>query len=378
MSANNNADELFTLDTESSGREQSRFAILPRPAKHPDFVRYAAPRVSGAVYVHRSAWSQMRELAMSGGRNERIGMLLGRPCTDELGDYTLIMGVEAALPGEYVGTPGFVKISAEGRAAVKARAAQTYMGWEDVGWFHTHPLGAPSFSSTDFDEQGTLLDYQVGIVAATQHFQNGGSDPLGVYLGPVGRRLSGSIPAPLLKPLLPKPPSPPVEQKDELVEPEGRRPRYFTPKMLNRLPVGDATVIAALALTQVALATWVHSAIHSTPAIAAASTAQVAPPRTTIKRVVRTAPGLISEARCMPGQRLTVPVRIPASDRYAVDVSVLDPAAVSATYTAQTSTLAVTCLSAGTSAIEFRDNATGASAGVVIDVSSNTTRQEVP
>lgn len=357
----NDTDELFALDITSSGREASRFAILPRPKNNPDFVRYTAPEAPSVVYIYRAAWYQMRDIALDAGRNEAIGLLLGRPCTDERGAYTLVMAVEAALPGEYVGMPGFVKISAAGKAALKARAAQKYPGLEDVGWFHTHPSGEPRFSQTDFEEQGTLLEHQVGIVAASECYQRGQGDPLGVYLGPVGDRLSGSV--------LPRQPKTMAPAPVEVAVPDdGRHARHRAPELLHRLPVGGIIAVAVLMLMQLGLASWVHGAIRAQPAAATAARAATVITRT--RRVVRVVPALFTARRCAVGVRLSVPVRVSLARTSALRVTALNPAVASASYAAGNRELTISCLAYGTTTVELRDPSSRATAGLVVSVSS--------
>jgi hypothetical protein len=347
----NDTDGLFTLDVEAGGRERSQFAILPRPKNNPDYIRYTAPGAAGVVYIHRAAWLEMRSIALRAGRNEAIAILLGRPCSDEDGNYTLVMAVEAALPGEYIGSSGSVKISAAGKAALKQRAAQNHAGWEDVGWFHTHPFGEPRFSPTDNDEQATRLEHQVGIVAASQYYHGHRGDPLGVYLGPAGHRLRGSVPAPQVERQSPTP----VEEPSAAVERRSRPTRAEIPK---RLPMGSVAV-ALILLTQLGLASWVRGAIR---------TRQTVTVVTQTRRVVRQVPGPFVAQQCVAGGQVSVPVPVPPAVARDVDLTVVNSAVAAARYMATSRNVTVTCLSPGTTTIELHDPSSHATADLVVTV----------
>jgi proteasome lid subunit RPN8/RPN11 len=368
MSADNSAG-LFDLDIEPRGRETSKFVFLPRPDRNPDFVLYTAPGIAGVVYIYRPAFEQMRKIALEAAPNETIGMLCGRPCMDDEGVYTLVMAVERARPGEYVGTPGSVRISAGGKAALKARAAQRWPGMEDVGWFHTHPRGEARFSNTDFDEQSTLVAHHVGIVASVDRYMSRRGDPLGVYLGPAGVRLAGTR-TPIA---LPAPPEAPVKPNVQ------GKPKYFTPEMLKQLRVGTVVIVALLALSQALTATWVRGAIKDHEA-SAGNLVEPTPvvsspaPGAITKRVVRLTPALLAARKCSPGEQVRFAARVPRTFRDGLAVESLDTGIATADYDVAKRRVSVECLTVGDTVVEVRHGASGAAAAVAISVNTSPPR----
>jgi proteasome lid subunit RPN8/RPN11 len=357
---------LFELDFTSGGRETSHLAFLARPAGHPDYVPYDAAAVTSVVYIHRVALEQMRTIALQSAPNETIGVLMGRPCQDDQGTYTLVMAVEQAIPGEYVGTPGSVRISGAGRAAMKARAAQRWPGWEDVGWFHTHPHSPARFSATDYDEQTTLLAHQVGVVASGRSFLNGDdAEPLGVYLGPSGHRLLARQPAAL--------PAPHPVAPNPVDQPDLPKRRFFTPEMLKNLPIGVATIVLLLVALQVGGTVWVHGAVAGdqaqSPNVLAAAPGSDPAPTVVTKRVVERVPALLAARTCQPGERLEVAVRAPRAYRDDLMAASRDPRIAWAVYDTAAREVSVVCVADGETVIEIR-HASGTVAGVAISVTS--------
>ncbi|WP_354699931.1 hypothetical protein DSM112329_00189 [Paraconexibacter sp. AEG42_29] len=368
MSHEDTVEDLFELGIEPLGRETSKHVVLSRPDRNPDFFRYEGAGSNGVVYVHRDAAEQMRLISQAAMPNETIGMLCGRPCTDEHGDYTLVLAVEPARPGEYVGTPGTVRISSAGRLALRRRAAQRWPGWEDVGWFHTHPHGAPRFSSVDFDEQATLQPHQVGIVAAVSYYRNDREDPLGVYIGPNRDRLARAhAPTPVQYDT--------PEREVVVLEEEVVQTKYFTPELLKQLRVGVGASVAILLLSQALAANWVRGVVDDRAlqtAGAAVTPATVAAPErktaTRTKTVVRSRPALVTARRCEAGGRVRLGVQVPQAFRDGLAVSALNPAIATVSYDVATRSVDVTCLSPGTTVVQFRHSATGASASVAVAV----------
>ena len=173
------------------GRSKVTLLVQPRPRRNPSYVRYGDQLASPEVFIHVRVIEDLRRETLAAMPHETIGALLGRPCRDDYGIYVVVENVMTAAPDEHEGTPGAVRISGDGRASMHRRAAQRHPTLEPVGWWHSHPRGAPRYSSVDRDEQATYPRlHHVGIVVAAELFDEGppyggrSPDPLGVYVGP--------------------------------------------------------------------------------------------------------------------------------------------------------------------------------------------------
>jgi proteasome lid subunit RPN8/RPN11 len=183
------------------GRSKVTLLVQPRPRRNPAYVLYGDQLASPEVFVHRRVIEDLRREALEAMPHETIGALLGRPCRDDYGIYVVVENAMTAAPDEHEGTPGAVRISGDGRASMHRRAAQRHPTLEPVGWWHSHPRGAPRYSSVDRDEQHTYpRPHHVGIVVAAEYFDDRppsggrGADPLGVYVGPSSALLARRAP----------------------------------------------------------------------------------------------------------------------------------------------------------------------------------------
>ena len=159
----------------------------PRPDDNAALEAFVADGDGFRAYVHSGVLDSIREHAKVAGRNETIGLLMGRICRDlKGGPYTLVMVAEGAKEGEYESTPSYVELSTEGQLSVRRRLEDTHPDREIVGWFHTHPSYSPHFSSVDTDQQRTWNDPDhIGIV----YSGISPTEPFGVYRGPDAIRL---------------------------------------------------------------------------------------------------------------------------------------------------------------------------------------------
>ena len=364
--------DLFDLGSNRHGRDKTNHAYLPRPDSHSEFARYSARDVAGEVYIHANALRRMREIALDASPNETIGILCGRPCVDDRGEYTLVMAVEQARAAEYVGTPGSVRISAAGRAALKARAARLWAGWEDVGWYHTHPRGAPRFSSTDLDEQSTLMPHQVGIVSSVEHYRVKAADPLGVYLGPSGERLTDLRPASMREIALPP------ESGKKVIEP-ARIPPRVGPSSPKRIVIGVAAATALVLVSQALTAIWVRTAVGSHPLPVVTNTGATAHSGGQLEMVpqarplMRPIPSLFATRNCNVGDRLRLTATVPRNLRAGLTVVALRPKVVAVGYDLTGQVISVRCLAPGDTASEIRHGDGGPTAAVAITVTQPVT-----
>lgn len=189
-----NATGEATVAFAAHGRTSAALLVRPRPAVNGEYAVYCGQRESPTVFVHRRALGQLRDNALAALPNETIGVLLGRPCRDEGGEYAIVEAALAASSAEHAGSMQAVQISSTGRSALHRRAMQRHPVLESVGWWHSHPLGPPRYSQVDREEQATFPRvYHVGIVVAAERYASEDDhrepDPLGVYVGPRALRL---------------------------------------------------------------------------------------------------------------------------------------------------------------------------------------------
>lgn len=244
--------ELFEVPFHARGRTTSDLLFQARPKDHHDFFPYEDREGSEVAFLHQRVLDDLRVDALRAVPNEIIGILVGRVCQDDLGTFVLVMAACTAAATEYEGTPGAVRISVAGKAALRARAARVWPGFEVVGWWHSHPHGPPRFSHEDFNEQATVGRDHVGIVVAAEAYARrrwAPQEPLGVYLGARGIRLEcrGRIA--------------PDTREDARDAPPPRPAPAGAPEIVRALVV--ATVVILLAL--VATAWWTQRELRDEP-----------------------------------------------------------------------------------------------------------------
>lgn len=359
--------DLFELTATAPGRESSNAAYLPRPDGNPKYLPYGQPGMPRAVFVRRQAVDLMRKIALSADPNETIGVLLGRTCQDRDGEYTLVVGVEHAMPGEHEGNPGSVRIPASGRSMLKNRAAQNWPGWDDVGWYHTHPNSAPRFSQTDLVEQSTLLPNQVGIVASVRTFRNpDGTDPLGVYLGPAGRRLVAEMRPASEHAQLPTSVAPqvPLAIAEPAVPPANmqRKP----PEFRKRLAFGALALVMMLAVVQVVGSVWLHNGIRGNHVETMKSIQAVETNLTKSTGLI--VPTVLATRSCKAGEQFSLNVRVPVSISRGLTVVAPNTQVAEAEFSPRLRELTITCIAPGRGAVELRSDATGAAVSIPLYV----------
>lgn len=175
---------------EPRGRSKVALLVQPRPRRNASYRIYGDELGAPEVFVHVGVIADLCRAALDAMPDETIGTLLGRPCRDDYGTYVVVETALTAAGDEYEGTPGAVRISAQGRSSMQRRAAQRHPALEPVGWWHSHPHGPPRYSAVDCEEQRTYpREHHVGIVVAAQRLWDGAydeahPDALGVYVGP--------------------------------------------------------------------------------------------------------------------------------------------------------------------------------------------------
>lgn len=337
------AESLF----EPLGRGVSNLLFQDRPTDNAEFARYEGSSDASAVFIHKGVLEHLEAHSLHAIPNETIGMLLGRVCRDEQGVYVLVMAACTARPGECEGTPGGVRISVAGKAALRARAARLSPGFGVVGWWHSHTHGGPIFSGEDFVEQATGDRHHVGIVAAAAryHREDGrkSTDPIGVYVGIKGERLErvgGHRPSRAIADSRQKP-------SDQV-----RRP---TPRVPKELLASTAIVLLAILLSS----WWTQKHLNRVEAYVSQVTERNRPATAAQNRLV-----LLPIRNCKAGEEVAVRVLIPRLSRPGI-VMTGDPSVAVARLSPNASRLEIACVARGRTTITVRDQSASGSQAVV-------------
>jgi hypothetical protein len=179
-----------------SGRGASvTLLVKPRPRRHSAYVVYGDALDAPEVHIHVRVIEDIRRATLDGIPHETVGVLLGRPCRDDFGDYVIVENVLTAALGEQDGPPGAVRISAGGRTSLHRRGAERHPTLEPVGWWHSQPREMPRLNSLELDEYASnSRPHDVRILAAADLLHDPLSrpqmDPLGVYVGASATRLA--------------------------------------------------------------------------------------------------------------------------------------------------------------------------------------------
>ncbi|HEX8087865.1 MAG TPA: Mov34/MPN/PAD-1 family protein [Blastocatellia bacterium] len=185
----------------------SSILMRERPASNKNLVCFASQYDGFETYIHLDVLHSIAEQSKSEAPNETIGLLAGRVWRDVTGNYTVILAAEGAKRSEIDTTPSHVRISGAGNAEVRRRLEAAHPALDIVGWYHTHPVYTPRFSSVDETEQKTWTDpNSIGIVFSGLPLE----EPFGVYRGPVAellihksRQFESHKPAPVIQPAPP-------------------------------------------------------------------------------------------------------------------------------------------------------------------------------
>jgi proteasome lid subunit RPN8/RPN11 len=134
------------------------------------------------VFIARSVLRDLAELERREHPNETAGLLFGRFFTDGTQPCTMVTELIPPEPGEVIGTPVTVTITADGARQMKLRARTVNPCADPCGWAHTHPTMPAYFSGTDRREQRAWdANGSVGLVMS-------GLEPNGaqycVFVGP--------------------------------------------------------------------------------------------------------------------------------------------------------------------------------------------------
>ena len=117
------------------------------------------------VFIHRDVIADLGILERREHPDETAGLLFGRLFTDGTNPCALVRHLVWPEPGEVLGTPATVTITAEGSTGMGRRANERHPCADAVGWAHTHPTFDAYFSATDRAEQAVWTESaSVGLV----------------------------------------------------------------------------------------------------------------------------------------------------------------------------------------------------------------------
>jgi proteasome lid subunit RPN8/RPN11 len=345
------------------GRSSTPLLVHARPRESRDYLLYDSEPDAPSVYLHCKAAEQMRVATIRAVPNETIGVLLGRACRDERGVYTVVASAMVAIAEEFDGTRGAVRISAAGRSSLHGRASELHPTLEVVGWWHSHPHGAPRYSSVDLDEQATYpRAHHVGIVAAAEGYNRNGRpsdrhDPLGVYVGPRAIRLERAQRA-----MRPHPVLTGASEHSARIE---RSDRAGLPAVqaLRRLVLLGAGATMVLLAAIVGTAFWTQQVVRSRNSLTASPPVKVADrlqlplgARNAARSSATSLTFVLPKARtCQVGEHLAEPLSTSTSVRAGSAVVAADPEVVTPTYDARSQTLMIDCTSVGATAVLIGD-----------------------
>lgn len=144
-----------------------------------------APDVPLRVFLRRSAWDDIEEFAAAGDGEERGGILVGRPYTDDDGPFIVI---EGAIPAHNARpTVGGVTFTQQAWDDLETTMRARFSSELVVGWFHTHPgygvflSGYDRFTAHRFFPEWWQLTYVIDPLRQRQglfHWRDGGLQPL--------------------------------------------------------------------------------------------------------------------------------------------------------------------------------------------------------
>lgn len=134
---------------------------VPKGSSYTEFVTQDGRR----VFVHSDVLLDLAQLERAEHPNESAGLLFGRVFTDGVNQCALVRHLIRPEPGEVMGTPVTVTITAEGSNRMSQRAQERHPCADAVGWAHTHPTFSAYFSGTDRAEQAIwTAPASVGLV----------------------------------------------------------------------------------------------------------------------------------------------------------------------------------------------------------------------
>jgi proteasome lid subunit RPN8/RPN11 len=105
------------------------------------------------AFIARRVLLDLARLEAAEHPDETAGLLFGRYFSDGEHPCTIVTDLVIPEPGEVIGTPSTVTITATGAETMIARAWGRSPLLTPVGWAHTHPCFEAYFSGTDRAEQ---------------------------------------------------------------------------------------------------------------------------------------------------------------------------------------------------------------------------------
>jgi proteasome lid subunit RPN8/RPN11 len=132
-----------------------REAALPSLYCTPDPSRFREHSTEDGrrVFILDRVLYDLGELERAEHPCETAGLLFGGHFTDGKNHCTVVSRLEKPYPGEVLGTPTTVTITAAGAERMTARARAHDPWLAPVGWGHTHPRFEAYFSAVDRREQ---------------------------------------------------------------------------------------------------------------------------------------------------------------------------------------------------------------------------------
>src|SRR5262245_54319829 len=99
-----------------------------RPEAGGRFVAFSGngPGAEYEVFFHPEVLEEVNHRTRLASPNETIGLLAGRVCCDAEGQYVIVEASEGGRFDEIDATPGLVRISSSGNAAIRERLAASY------------------------------------------------------------------------------------------------------------------------------------------------------------------------------------------------------------------------------------------------------------
>jgi len=164
------------------GRVRRTELPLLRGAPDPERFLEHATADGRRVFVADHVLRDLARLERAEHPDETAGLLFGGFFSDGERACAIVTRLVRPKPGEVIGTPATVTITAEGSERMIARAWREDPLLKPVGWGHTHPRFEAYFSPVDRQEQGSWREpASVGLVLS------GLPDPVDryrVFVGP--------------------------------------------------------------------------------------------------------------------------------------------------------------------------------------------------
>lgn len=144
-----------------------RRTALPLLRRAPDPARFIEHRTAGGrgIFIAKGVLEDLAILERSEHPVETASLLFGGFFSDGENACAIVTRLVLPEPGEVVGTPSTVTITAEGAERMIERAWLDDPLLKPLGWGHTHPCFEAYFSGVDREEQSVWTEpASVGLV----------------------------------------------------------------------------------------------------------------------------------------------------------------------------------------------------------------------